>query len=331
MRIGQEQEVRKPVLKPAALRSGDRVGIIAPAGPIERELLDAGCARLKELGYEPFYVESILERDTYFAGSVQRRVREFENMFERDDVRGIICARGGYGCNYLLPEIDIDLVRSHPKVFVGYSDVTTLLTYLHDATGLVTFHGPMVTKDFGFPDAVNVASWKAVVEGVERRGEAMGPSRFEHPQSGRLGSVSAVPLIRGYAQGALYGGCLSMLAASLGTPYEVQTDGTILFIEDIAVRPYQVDRMLMQLKLAGKLDGAHGVVFGEMSGCEAESDAGYLLQDVVSRVVGDLGIPVAFGFPSGHVKRKNVTVPIGVQAILKVQDEVWLGWEPALS
>lgn len=326
-----ELENRIPKIKPPALRPGDMVGIIAPSSPIEPELLDAGCSRLREMGYEPFYFESVLERDTYFAGSVERRARELEQMFLRDDVRAIICARGGYGSNYLLPEIDIEVVRSHPKIFVGYSDVTTLLTYLHDATGLVTFHGPMVTKDFALAEGVNLASWKAVIEGAERRSEPLGTQRMEHPQSGRLGDTSAIPLVRGYAQGKLYGGCLSMLSSSLGTPYEVRTDSTILFIEDIAARPYQVDRMLMQLKLAGKLDGVHGIVFGEMIDCDAASASEYSLQDVVSRVVGDLGVPVAFGFPSGHVKRQSLTFPIGIQAILKVQDEVRLGWEPAVT
>lgn len=325
-----KQETHKPQIKPRALRPGDIVGIIAPASPIEAALLESGCVRLRKLGYEPVYFESILDRDTYFAGSVERRVRELQSMFLRDDVRAIICARGGYGCNCLLPEIDLDIVRAHPKIFVGYSDVSTLLTYLSDETGLVTFHGPMVTKDFANAEGVNIASWKAVIEGAERRSHSVA-TRMEHPQSEGLGSTSAVPLVRGYAQGRIYGGCLSMLVASMGTPYEIQTDGAILFIEDIGAYPYQVDRMLMQLKLGGKLDGVHGIIFGEMPGCDPAPECGYSLQDVVSRVVGDLGVPVAFGYPSGHVAGNNQVLPIGVQAILKVQDEVRLGWEPAVS
>jgi muramoyltetrapeptide carboxypeptidase len=288
------------IVRPAALRHGDKVGIIAPAGPIEREQLERGCGTLRAMGYEPVFSESMLDSELYFAGSVDRRARELEEMFARQDVRAIVCARGGYGCNYLLPRIDINLVRRNPKVFVGYSDVTTLLTWLHDIAGLVTFHGPMVTKDFTVPEGVDAESWQAALGG------------------GRWSSPALLPLVQGEAQGKLYGGCLSMLAASLGTPYEIRTEGTILFIEEIDEKPYRVDRLLMQLKLAGKLRNLRGIVFGVMQGCQPLPDAGYTLVDVIRRVVGDLDVPVAFGLNSGHVACRNVTLPIGVQASLTV-------------
>ena len=255
------------IVKPAALRPGDTVGIIAPASAIEPELLARGCDAIRALGYVPVYDDSILTSDLYFAGSAERRARELEDMFRRDDVRAIICARGGYGCNYLLPEIDIEVVRSHPKIFVGYSDVTTLLTWFHDATGLVTFHGPMVTKDFALPHGVDVPSWQAKVGG-----------------KAEVQSVALLlPVVPGHAQGKLYGGCLSMLVASLGTPYEIRTDGVILLVEDIGARPYQVDRMLMHLRLAGKLAGVRGMVFGPMKDCDAPRDASYRLLDEIGR------------------------------------------------
>jgi len=315
--INLENDAKHPRIKPTALGEGDNVGIIAPAGPIERELLDAGCAVLRTFGYHPVYLDSILERDGYFAGSVKRRVDEFHEMFRRDDVRAIICARGGYGCNYLLPEIDLDVVRNNPKMLVGYSDVTSLLTYISDATGLTTMHGPMVTKDFAREGGVDEASWRAAVSGWV--------TQLEFPEGSEV-----VPLARGFAQGRLYGGCISMLAASLGTPYEIQTDGTILFIEDVAAHPYQVDRMLMQLKLAGKLDGVRGIVFGVMKECDATPGNGYSLQEIVARIVGDLTVPVAYGLRSGHVDGGNMTLPIGVQAVLQVQEDVRLGWEPGV-
>jgi len=140
-------------IKPRALRPGDKVGIVAPASNVKREMLEAGCDGLRRAGYEPFYFESILERDLYFAGSAERRARELEDMFTRDDIRAIVCARGGYGSNYLLPAgdsmtINLKKIAAHPKIFVGYSDLTTLLTAFTDAANLVTFHGPMVAKDF---------------------------------------------------------------------------------------------------------------------------------------------------------------------------------------
>ncbi|HZQ68966.1 MAG TPA: LD-carboxypeptidase [Terriglobales bacterium] len=293
----------KARITPPALRAGDTVGIVAPASNIQREMLDAGCRALRELGYKPFYFDSILDRDLFFAGSIERRKRELEDMFIRDEVRAILCARGGYGTNYLLPVLDLNKIAAHPKIFIGYSDVTTLLTWFADGAGLVTFHGPMVTKDFSQPDGVDLGSWSAALSGT---------AAWEV----KADSVSG--LVEGFADGILYGGCLSMLAASLGTPYEIRTEGGILFIEDIAAKPYQIDRMLMQLKLAGKLEQVRGIIFGEMLDCVQTKDQGYTLQEVILRVLGGLGIPIAYGLRSGHVSRQNVTLPLGVQSQLRV-------------
>src|SRR5579864_7504704 len=135
-------------VKPNILRPGDTVAIIAPASNVKRDDLDAGCAALRRAGYNPIYLDSIFDKDLYFAGSLDRRVREFEEMFSRDDVHAIVCARGGYGANYLLPKIDQAKIAAHPKIFVGYSDITCLLTYFADSANLVTFHGPMAAKDW---------------------------------------------------------------------------------------------------------------------------------------------------------------------------------------
>ena len=296
-----------PRTKPPALQPGDAVGIVAPASNIKRESLEAGCESLRKLGYKPFYFDSILDQDLYFAGSVERRARELEEMFRRDDVRAVVCARGGYGSNYLLDALDLREIAAHPKIFVGYSDNTTLLTYFADAAGFVTFHGPMVAKDFAVADGVDFSSWQAAVSG-----------RSQWTIGAGSGAKS---LIEGSAEGVLYGGCLSMLAASLGTPYEINTVGTILFLEDLAAKPYQIDRMLMQLKLGGKLAEVRGIIFGEMRDCVQHKDQGYTLEEVVLRIVGDLGVPVAYGFRSGHVSRRNIMLPIGVQAALKVSGD----------
>jgi muramoyltetrapeptide carboxypeptidase len=204
----------------------------------------------------------------------------------------------------LLSKLDPQKIVPHPKIFMGYSDITSLLTCFADAAGMVTFHGPMVTKDFANPDGVDLASWEAAVGGLSHWKLDLGPG------------VEA--LAEGQAEGILYGGCLSMLAASLGTPHEIRTDGTILFIEDIAAKPFQIDRMLMQLKLAGKLKEVRGIVFGEMIDCLQSRDQDYTLKEVILRVVGDLGIPIAYGLRSGHVSRRNVTLPIGVRTALNV-------------
>jgi muramoyltetrapeptide carboxypeptidase len=297
-------------IKPRALRPGDKVGIVAPASNVKREMLEAGCDGLRRAGYEPFYFESILERDLYFAGSAARRVRELEDMFVRDDIRAIVCARGGYGSNYLLPALDLKKIAAHPKIFVGYSDLTTLLTAFADAANLVTFHGPMVAKDFAIADGVDLASWQNAVTGADEW---------------RISNDSgAKPLVAGEAEGTLYGGCLSILVAALGTRNDIRTAGTILFLEDLAAKPYQIDRMLMQLKLAGKLKDVRGIIFGEMMDCRQTPAQDYTLEEVVLRVVTDLGIPVAFGLRSGHVSRANITLPFGVRAHLEVGLEVSL-------
>ena len=291
-------------IRPPALQPGDTVGIVAPASNVKPEQLEAGCAALRELGYKPFYFDSIFERDLYFAGSATRRARELEEMFLRDEVRAIVCARGGYGANYLLDILDLKKVKAHPKIFVGYSDLTTLLTYFTDATGLITFHGPMVAKDFAHANGVDRNSWDRALNGSSEWALEL--------------DSDVKSLVVGSGEGILYGGCLSILVASLGTPYEIRTAGTILFIEDIAAKPYQIDRMLMHLKLAGKLADVRGIIFGEMLDCEQTKDQGYRLEEVVMRVVGDLGVPVAYGLRSGHVSRRNITLPFGVQAALGV-------------
>lgn len=301
--------------KPPALQPGDTVGIVAPASDVTRELLEAGCQALRGLGYKPFYFDSILERDLYFAGSAKRRARELEEMFVREEVRAILCARGGYGSNYLLDAVDLSKIKRHPKIFVGYSDLTSLLTYFTDAAGLVTFHGPMVAKDFAHADGVDLVSWERALNG-----HADWALKLDSAEGNPPGQGAVKSLVKGSAEGILYGGCLSILVASLGTPYEIRTEGTILFIEDVAAKPFQIDRMLMHLKLAGKLAGVRGIILGEMVDCRQSTDQDYTLEEVVLRVVADLGVPVAYGLRSGHVSRRNITLPFGVQAALNVTD-----------
>lgn len=303
--------------RPPALQPGDTVGIIAPASGFRHDDLEAGCAELLRLGYQPFYLPSIFERQLYFAGSVERRVRELHEMFRRPEVKAIVCARGGYGCNYLLPHLDLKLIRANPKIFLGCSDVTSLLTYLCDAASLVTFHGPMVAGDLARPDGFDEPSAvAALVSGKSYERE--------------FTAEEVDPLREGNAEGILYGGCLSLLCASLGTSFEIRTQGTILFIEDRAERPYRIDRMLMQLKLAGKFEGVRGIIFGEMVDCGEPGRLDYTLQQVVMRVLDDLPVPIAFGLKSGHVSSGSITLPFGVPARLSVGQTVTLGYDGAV-
>lgn len=327
------------LLKPPPLRAGDVVGIVAPASNVERAALERGCEGLRALGYQPFYFDSIFAQDLYFAGSRERRVRELHEMFARPEVRAIVCARGGYGCNYLLDQLDLAVIRSNPKILVGYSDLTALLTYLHDAIGLVTFHGPMVAKDFAselirrpaakLPRDFEPFTWPMALGGEFARWELVGPTADAIDTGIRS-------LVAGSGEGRIYGGCLSILCASLGTPYEVQTEDTILFLEDMNEKPYQVDRLLVQLARAGKLHGVRGIVFGEMLGCSQSPGGGsgwgtqpgqdYTLEEAVQRVLRlhAPDIPVAYGLRSGHVSHANVTLPLGVRARLEVAEKAKL-------
>jgi len=288
------------LIRPPALRRGGKVALVAPASSFNKESFLAGCARLQQMGFEPVYSPDIFDRDLYFAGSADRRLRELESFLKRDDIAAIIGVRGGYGSNYLLERLDFQRFVRHPKVLLGCSDLTSLLTTVTDRTGLVTFHGPMVAKDIA-SGSFEISSWTNALEGA---------SSWSIPADG-------VEVLRaGNAEGRLYGGCLSMLAASLGTDFEIETGNTILFIEDVAEKPYRIDRMLMQLRLAGKLKKVRGLVFGEMLDCVQPGGQDYTLQQVIMRILAEYDVPVVYGLRSGHVTSGNITLPLGVQAQL---------------
>ena len=288
------------VIKPPALKKGDKIGLIAPASSFSREGFAAGCDRLRQMGYFPVFSNGIFDRDIYFAGTAERRLRELEEMLGRDDIAALICVRGGYGSNYLLEHLDFERFIQHPKILLGCSDITSLLTAITDRTGLVTFHGPMVAKDLAL-GTFDSSSWNSALQGATDWNV----------------STDGVEVLKpGRARGRLYGGCLSMLVASLRTRFEVRTEGTILFIEDIAEKPFRIDRMLMQLRLAGKLEGVRGFIFGEMMDCDPPARADYTLQQVIMRVLSPYKVPIVYGLKSGHVTRDNITLPIGVHAEL---------------
>jgi muramoyltetrapeptide carboxypeptidase len=303
---------RPSLIRPGVLQKGDTIGIVAPAGPVNREKFEAGIARLRELGFNPVFSESIFNRDLFFAGGVRRRVDELHEMFRLPEVRAIICARGGYGSNHLLPHLNLGLIAQNPKIFCGYSDITTLLTHLHDTIGLVGFHGPMLSKDFANPEGVHFGSLSNAITGQQ------------HWTITRSDSPPLVPLTTGTAEGTLYGGCLSLLVASIGTPYEIQTPDTILLLEDLGEWPYRIDRMLMHLRYAGKLEKVRGIVFGEMIECAPSPDSDYTLQEAIGRNLADLKVPIAFGLRSGHVSAGNITLPMGVKTRLTVGETVSL-------
>jgi muramoyltetrapeptide carboxypeptidase len=285
-----------------AVRRGSRVAVISPASYPQPDRLAKGVEALGQLGYFPSVGRQALSKaNHYFAGSAQARLDDLHAAFLDPAAGAIFCSRGGYGSNYLLGSLDLGLVREHPKPFIAHSDMTCIQTWLLDQIGLASFHGPMVAGDFAAPDGVDEPSLLA----------ALGGERWF------VGEASGLrTLIPGKATGVLYGGCLTLLAASLGTPYAPRTEGKLLFLEDRDVKPYQLDRLLRQMILAGKFAGVTGIIFGEMLDCVAPGQQNSILDDVILRVLDWFQGPIAIGLRSGHASRRNVTLAFGIQAEL---------------
>lgn len=298
------------LVKPKAVPVDAQVAVVSPASTPQPERVEAGLNSLRALGYAPQGAENVLARGPlYFAGTPQMRLRDLHHAFADDQMRAIFATRGGYGANYLLDKLDLDLIAESPKPLVGYSDLTALQLWLLDEVQLPVFHGPMLSADFAREDGVHLASLQAAFSGTPYTVGAPEGLRTLHP---------------GRARGTLYGGCLSILAALLGTPYEPQTEGKLLFLEDVNAKPYQIDRMLWQLRQAGKLEGVRGVIFGEMLDCASPGAPPELLDEVILRAFEDFKGPIAIGLRSGHVSRANVTLTLGVEAELTVQKEAQL-------
>src|SRR5437588_6869362 len=281
-----------PLTKPRPLKRGDRIGVIAPAGPVDAEKVDRGLDALRDLGYETEVGEAVFDRERYFAGPCERRSADLNRYLQRDDIAAILCARGGYGSNYLTTRIDFGAMRRSPKFFGGYSDATVLLTQFHERTSVPVLHAPLVAGDFSRENGVDVESWMAVTSGALHT--------FAIPTTLREGTT----------EGALYGGCLSLIAAAIGTPHEPRLDDTVLFLEDLNEPPYKIDRMLRQLQLANKLCRVNGIVFGTMHNC------GEQIAHDLMHILRWFEKPIAFGLPSGHVTGAHQTLAFGVRVRL---------------
>jgi muramoyltetrapeptide carboxypeptidase len=305
------------LVKPAALSPGARVAVVAPASNAKQERIIQGVASLRARGFEPVVgAHASGKEPPYFSGTVMDRLDDLHQAFADPTVQAVFCTRGGYGSNYLLEDLDLDVVRANPKPFFGYSDLTTMQTWLLDQLGLVGFHGPMVAADFYREGGVHEPSFRAAVSG----------------DAVAAGSEEGLRILKpGRAQGAVYGGCLSILTASLGTRFAPQSENKLLFLEDVAAKPYQVDRMLRQMLLAGKFDGVSGLIFGEMLECVSPGTSADLLEQVILRVFDWFEGPIAIGLRSGHVSHGNVTLPLGVEAELILEEEPMLQYlEPAV-
>ena len=287
-------------LRPSALQPGDTIGIAAPASAFKAELFERAVAWLEVCGFQVKLAPGIFERHHYLAGKASTRVDDLHMLFADPDVKAIFCARGGYGSMQLLPHLDYDLSAANPKIFVGYSDLTPLLGAIRDRCGLVSYHGPVMTGLAGLTDDDSKAHLLAALSGWQ-----MPPAALSARQS----------LVGGVAVAEAIGGNLTMMAAALGTPYQLETRGRILLVEEVGERPFRVDRVLTQLRLAGVFDEVAGVAVGTMIGCHESGGGGRPTDDLLIENLSTLSVPVCIGLPFGH-GAANRLLPIGTPLCL---------------
>ncbi len=303
-----EVRLSTAVRKPKALERGARVAVFAPASPGSEAKAAAGVAELRRLGFAA-ELPVAQQSEGYFAANAEARRAEFLRLLDDSSVDGLIGLRGGYGANYLL---DARLVSAvgQSKAVIGFSDLTSLQIFLWQQCRWVTFYGPMVAAGFdagaGAPGGYDEESLRAAISKAD---------------VGWKISLRGQVLAGGQTEGRLLGGAMTIVEATLGTPWELDTRGAILILEDRAMKPYQVDRVLMHFKQAGKLDVVKGIVLGDFPECEPPVAGSPTVRDVCARILGPLGVPVVFGAPVGHTPRPMLTIPLGVSARLHAQGD----------
>jgi len=287
---------KKETIKvPARLKPGDTIGIVAPAGPFDRELFSRGVRIFEEMGFEVYVPEGLSDPRAYLAGPDQHRAEMVNRLFADQSIQAIVCARGGYGSLRILHLLDYDTIAQHPKIFLGFSDITALLTVLFDRCGLVTFHGPVVTSLAGAADMTKQSLLQTVSS----------DQRLEIEVS------NGITVNSGSGAGILGGGNLNTLCHMVGTPFAPNFANKILFLEDRAEAPYRIDRMLTQMKLADCFQGLAGLVLGSFEDCGPLQDILTIIKDLF----GDRRIPILAGLEAGHGD-PNMTLPMGLEASL---------------
>jgi muramoyltetrapeptide carboxypeptidase len=295
-------------LKPPALRSGDAIRILSLSSPVAEERVEKGCAELERLGYTlKLDRDEVLARHGFFAGPAEARCTALKSAIAEMATRAVVCTRGGYGSNYLLDCLRLEATA--PKILCGFSDITSLHAYLWQKFHWVTLYGPMV--------AAGLDHGAEAPEGYERESFVRA---LTESKCGWSFALKGESITQGSGEGTLLGGCLNLVEATIGTPWELDTRGSILILEDRAMKPWQVDRALMHLKQAGKLREVAGLVLGDFP----ESDPPHgteSVRDVARRILAPLGIPIVFGAPIGHTSRPMLTLPLGVEARLSADRE----------
>jgi muramoyltetrapeptide carboxypeptidase len=307
----------KNKIKPPRLKAGGTLGLIAPGSYISEDELKDSIENLEKLGYEVTYSEKILSKTGYLAGDDKSRANELNSMFADKKVNGIICARGGYGCSRILPLLDYAVIQNNPKILIGYSDVTALVNAIYYRTGLVTFHGPVGISTF---NEFSVTYFNEVLVHPEKDLVLISVKGDYQKETNGITTI-----ISGKAVGELVGGNLSVLNSLIGTKYDFDGEGKIIFLEEIGEEPYRIDRMLTQLIQCGKFDKAAGIAMGVFKDCEPKEkdpsfSSSFSLLEVLFDRLSNLHIPVIYGLSFGHIKNK-FTLPIGITAELDTIDQ----------
>lgn len=302
------------LVKPARLRGGATVALIAPAGPFPEEKLANARKNFETLGFKVKEGQNLYARNGYLAGTDEQRLADLHEAFRDPEADAVWCIRGGYGCTRLLPSVDFELIGQNPKPFIGYSDVTALHLAIRQRTGLVTFHGPVAASDF--PENT-LQHFRATLMEPVLNYEIKIPGEREELPGPEYRPFLIAP---GKAQGTLTGGNLSLLAAMAGTPFFPSFKNKIVFMEDVGEQPYRIDRMLTQLLQASDLQQAAGIALGVFYDCQPKSGSPSLtLEEMLRDRLGALGIPVLYGLPFGHVAHQ-ATFPYGIEAALDVEN-----------
>ena len=289
--------------KPKALKSGSRLGVFAPASPADSVEMIAGLAELKRQGFQVVSNQDS-KVEGYFAGTPLDRMNGFLSGIQSEQIDGLVALRGGYGSNYLL-DFDLEKNLERAKSVIGFSDLTTLQIYLWQKCGWVTFYGPMV--------AAGINAGAGAMKGYDENSFLQAIGKVEAGWKLRL---KGEPVLAGQSMGRVLGGCMTLVEATIGTPWELDTKDSILLLEDRAMKPYQVDRVLMHLKQAGKFEGLKGIVLGEFPDSPPSVAGAPTVKDVCARILRPLGIPIVFGAPVGHTPRPMLTIPLGIKARL---------------
>jgi muramoyltetrapeptide carboxypeptidase len=311
--------MRKP-LKPPALGPGSTIAVVSPASSAKRERIRRGCATLERLDYHVHEMSAETEPDGYFAGPFESRLHELQSALTNPRFQAVFCARGGYGSAALLGQLKTARIKK-PKIFCAFSDLTSVQIFLWQKLRWVTFYGPLVAGGFDAgPNATRGYDPDSFMCSMTATN-----SSWSTPLRGET-------LVRGTARGTLLGGCVTLIETTIGTPWELDTRGAILLLEDVGVKPYQLDRMLLHLKQAGKFKGVRGIVLGEFPECEPPEGSTVTVREICQRMLGSLRIPIVYGAPVGHTPRPMLTLPLGVNVRLHATSEGRLEiLEPAVS